>query len=120
MTGTNIMTTEMTLPAGITNGTYPLVISANGNSSDPFMLVVSGVNATPTNIVASLSGTNLTLSWPADHTGWRLLIQTNHLANGVSPNTNDWGTVSGSASTNKIVVPIISANKVDFFRLIYP
>jgi hypothetical protein len=120
MTGTNILTTEMTLPAGLTNGTYPLVISANGISSDTFTLIVSSVNTTPTNIVASLSGTNLTLLWPLDHTGWRLLAQTNNLATGISQNTNDWGTVSGSASTNMIIVPIDRTKKTGFYRLIYP
>jgi Galactose oxidase, central domain len=120
MTGTNILTTEMTLPAGTTNGTYPLVISANGISSDAFTLIVSSVNTTPTNIVASLSGTNLTLFWPLDHTGWRLLAQTNNLATGISPNTNDWDTVSGSASTNMIIVPIDRTKKTEFYRLIYP
>jgi len=120
MTGTNILTTEMTLPAGITNGTYPLVISANGISSDAFTLIVSSVNTTPTNIVASVSGTNLTLFWPLDHTGWRLLAQTNNLATGISPNTNDWGTVSGSADTNMIIVPIDPTKRSEFYRLIYP
>jgi hypothetical protein len=67
-----------------------------------------------------VSGTNLNLSWPFDHTGWRLLSQTDNLANGVSPNTNDWGTVAGSASTNQITIPIIRTNTAGFFRLIYP
>jgi hypothetical protein len=120
MTGTNILTTEMTLPAGLTNGTYPLVIAANGISSDAYTLIVSSVNTTPTNIVASVSGTNLTLFWPLDHTGWRLLAQTNNLASGISRNTNDWGTVSGSASTNMIIVPIDRTKKTGFYRLIYP
>ena len=86
MTGTNIFTTEMTLPAGITNETYPLVISANVNSSDAFTLIVSSVNTTPTKIIARVNGTNLNLSWPADPLGWRLLTQTSSLANRVSRN----------------------------------
>jgi autotransporter-associated beta strand protein len=80
-----------------------------------------GVNTTPTNIVATVSGgTNLMLTWPFDHTGWRLLAQTNNLANGISSNTNDWGTVSGSAGTNLVNIPIITTNKSGFFRLVYP
>ena len=81
---------------------------------------VSTVNTTPTNIVASVSGTNLTMIWPLDHTGWRLLAQTNNLANGLSRNTNDWGTIAGSASTNQVSIPIIRTNKTGFYRLIYP
>ncbi|MDR3460039.1 MAG: Ig-like domain-containing protein [Verrucomicrobiae bacterium] len=93
-------------------------------SSSPANITVTNggvtVNTNPTNIVASVSGTNLTLFWPADHTGWRLLAQTNNLANGVSRNTNDWGTVAGSAGTNQVFIPVIRTNKTGFYRLIYP
>lgn len=82
--------------------------------------VISTVNTSLTNLVFSVSGTNLNLSWPTDHIGWRLLIQTNHLANGISRNTNDWGTVANSASTNQITVPMLPANPTEFFRLVYP
>ena len=78
------------------------------------------VKAARTNILTSVSGTNLTLSWPADHTGWRLLAQTNNLANGISANPNDWATVANSASTNQITVPMLPANPTEFFRLVYP
>jgi hypothetical protein len=121
MTGTNILTTEMTVPAGITNGTYPLVISANGISSDAFNFTVGNtVNTNAAGITAKLTGTTFSLSWPADHTGWRLLMQTNNLAKGVSSNTNDWATVSGSSGTNQVFVPIVRANATEFFRLVYP
>jgi len=36
-------------------------------------------------------GTNPVLSWPADHLGYRLLVQTNNLNKGVSGNISDWG-----------------------------
>lgn len=78
------------------------------------------VNTTPTNIVFAVSGTNLNLSWPSDHTGWRLLAQTNNLANGLSSNTNDWATIIGSASTNQVSIPIDRAKLAGFYRLIYP
>jgi hypothetical protein len=35
-------------------------------------------------------------------------------------NTNDWGTVSGSASTNLIAIPIAPAKPMGFYRLVYP
>jgi len=82
--------------------------------------VVPPVNTTPTNIVVGINGANLSLSWPSDHTGWRLLAQTNHLAAGVSSNTNDWATVAGSAATNRVSIPINATNPGDFFRLVYP
>jgi hypothetical protein len=84
------------------------------------LAVVSTVSLVPTNILWSVSGTNLTLSWPPDHTGWRLLMQTNNLANGISANTNDWGTVPASQQTNQMILPIDPTMPLEFYRLIYP
>ena len=78
------------------------------------------VSTIPTNIVFAVSGTNLNFSWPSDHIGWRLLAQTNHLANGISLNTNDWGTVANSTGTNQLTLPIDPAKPTEFYRLIYP
>lgn len=83
-------------------------------------VATNSVNTNPTNIVASVSGNVLHLSWPADHTGWRLLVQTNHLASGISSNTNDWTTVSGSTGTNQINITMDPTKKTEFYRLIYP
>ena len=62
----------------------------NWNPAAGTLSVVSAINTTPTNLTVALSAGNLNLSWPADHVGWRLLAQTNHLAAGVSCNSNDW------------------------------
>lgn len=75
------------------------------------------VNATPTNIVFTVTGNQLTLSWPADHTGWRLQAQTNSLNVGI---TTNWANVNGSSTTNQIVVPINLTNGSVFYRLVYP
>jgi len=82
--------------------------------------VGSTVNANPTNITTSVKGNALTLSWPADHTGWRLQVQTNGLAAGLSSNSNYWATVPGSATTNSITITILSTNPAEFYRMIYP
>ncbi len=79
--------------------------------------VVSLVSLVPTNLVFAVSGTNLTLSWPADHTGWRLQMQTNSLGQGLGTN---WVTVTGSTNSNQAIIPIILANPSAFFRLVYP
>ena len=84
------------------------------------VVVVPTVNTTPTNITVSVSGGHLALSWPADHTGWRLLVQTNHLALGVSAITNDWMTVPGSTSINQTNIPIDAIKPAEFYRLVYP
>ena len=56
MTGTNIVSTDMTLPAGMLAGTYPLVIAANGIASAPYSLTING---TPLPAVANLVFTSV-------------------------------------------------------------
>lgn len=75
------------------------------------------VSSTPTNIVASVSGNQLTLSWPASHLGWILQSQTNNLNAGLKPN---WFDVSGSGSSTQAVININRANPTVFFRLRSP
>ena len=79
--------------------------------------VSGGVNTNPTNITFQVSGGNLTLSWPADHTGWTLQSQTNAINVGLRTN---WAVVTGSSSTNQVTIPINTANGTVFFRLVYP
>ena len=71
----------------------------------------------PTNISATVSGPNLTLAWPADHTGWKLQVQTN--APGAGLGTN-WFDVPGATLTNQFTLPINPANASVFFRLALP
>jgi autotransporter-associated beta strand protein len=89
----------------------------NWNPANGTLSVVSGVNTNPTNITATVSGGNLNLSWPADHTGWRLVAQTNALNHGLGTN---WVTWPNSTTTNAVSVPINSANPATFFQLVYP
>ncbi len=74
-------------------------------------------NTTPTNLITSLNGTNLTLSWPVDHTGWRLQVQTNSLATGLGTN---WVDIANSGSTNQFVVPVNGNSGSMFYRMVYP
>ena len=78
---------------------------------------VPALPSTPTNIVGVVVGGNLELSWPSDYTGWILQGQTNAISVGLS---NNWGTVSGSAATNRVFIPIDPANDTSFFRLVRP
>jgi hypothetical protein len=80
----------------------------------------SSVNTNPTNITAVVSSGMLQLSWPQDHTGWRLLVQTNNLNKGVSGNTNDWATVAGSTTTNMVDITIVKTNLNEYYRMAYP
>ena len=75
-------------------------------------------NATPASLtVTPISGTNLLLQWPGDHTGWRVQTQTNPVTVGLSTN---WATLAGSSLTNQIMVPVDKTNGSVFFRMVYP
>jgi len=78
--------------------------------------VQSAVATYPTNITAVVSGGNLNLSWPADHLGWWLQVQTNAPAVGLGKN---WFTVPGSSSTTSVTLPLDLANGSVFCRLVY-
>ena len=90
-------------------------LSVNGS-----ITVVAAVSQVPANVTWSIIGTNLNLAWPADHTGWRLLVQTNDLGAGISMNANDWTTVPNSAATNTLVVPMNFSGPAEFYRLVFP
>jgi hypothetical protein len=107
--------------APINPGIYQVIGTVADNNyfgSDTNNLVIaSGVSLTPTNIVASVSGNQLTLSWPADHLGWILQSQTNSLSVGISGN---WTDVAGSETGTQSVITIDAANPTVFFRLRSP
>jgi len=69
-------------------------------------------NGIPTNIVTSFSNKQITLSWPADHTGWQL--QSNSL--GLTA-PGSWFTVPGSTSTNQMTIPPNATNGNVFYRM---
>ena len=81
---------------------------------------VAVITTTQTNIFWSMGSTNLTLSWPSDHTGWRLLMLTNNFTKGISFNINDWGAVTNSSQINQIVLPVNPSPAAEFYRLVYP
>jgi hypothetical protein len=75
------------------------------------------ISLAPSRVVAAASGNGLGLSWPADHLGWRLQVQTNAPGTGL---TTNWVTMPGSdllTSTNIVKNP--AAGTV-FYRLVYP
>ncbi len=100
----------------------PLGIYSSATSS-PYIAgsgsleVAVSVASNPTNITVSVSGGNLTLSWPADHLGWILQSQTNSLSVGLSTN---WSDVAGSGSSTQSVITVNSTNPTMFFRLRHP
>jgi hypothetical protein len=77
--------------------------------------VASNIALNPTNVTANISAGTLVISWPRDHTGWRL--ETNAI--GIA-DANSWFTLPGSTTTNQIFLPINSASRYVFFRLVFP
>ena len=75
---------------------------------------MSPVNPNPTNILFSVSGNTLSLSWPADHTGWYLQMQTNSLSIGLSTN---WVDVSNSQLINSTNITVDPTRPAVFYRL---
>jgi autotransporter-associated beta strand protein len=71
----------------------------------------------PTNLSYSVSGSTLTVSWPATHQGWVLQAQTNNLVVGLGTN---WITIPGTASVTSTNLPINPANPTVFYRLSTP
>jgi Concanavalin A-like lectin/glucanases superfamily len=95
---------------------YALTAAQVTNEYQGIIAAVS-VNQTPTNIMASVSGNHLTLTWPSDHMGWQLQVQTNNLNVGLGTN---WVNVSDSTNVNQMVVPLNATNGSVFYRLVYP
>lgn len=81
-------------------------------------LSVSAIATNPTNITSAIigGGTQLHLSWPADHVGWMLQAQTN--ANHIGVSTN-WAEVPASAVTNELYLPIDRTQGGVYYRLSY-
>lgn len=111
--------------AGSTGGAFsatnlPLLnagLTWDFNPTSGVLSVVQTVATNPTNISYTVSGGNLTLSWPFDHTGWRLQVQTNSLSAGLGTN---WFDVPNSTGTNSVVLPMDLNNGSVFYQLIFP
>ena len=126
---------------GFTNGTYSLMTYAGSvdgnlpslgsvptnfncaldtNTAGLVKLVVGSVpqpSLVATNLSWLISGNQLQLSWPPDHLGWRLEVQTNGLAAGLGTN---WVTVPGSTNVNQANLIIDPGMGSVFYRMVYP
>lgn len=103
------------------NGTrYFYVVTATnlaGESGNSLEVTAQPVSQSPTEVSWTIAGSQLALSWPADHLGWSLQTQTNSLSTGLGTN---WTTISDSATTNQLSLPIDPGVGGVFFRLVYP
>jgi hypothetical protein len=76
-----------------------------------------GISLDPINLSSVSSGNALAFSWPSDHLGWHLQVQTNTLGSG--PGTN-WATLPGSGLVTGTNLTINPASSAVFYRLVYP
>lgn len=117
---TNVNATDFT-DTGLVNGLmYYYVVSAvnsAGESVNSMEAGVQPVSLAPTTISAIQAGAEIQLSWPSDHTGWSLQVQTNDLATGLGTN---WFVVPGSDLIHEMVLPMVSTNGSVFYRLVSP
>ena len=109
--------------AAVTNAvTYYYVVTAmsvpGGESTNSLQASATPLpSSVPTNIVVQVGSGQLQLSWPQDHLGWHLQIQTNSLNVGLGAN---WINVPDSTTTNQIFIPINPTNGSVFLRMVYP
>src|ERR1019366_2900075 len=110
VSGSFTTVTLPTLPA--TNLAWTNKLAVNGSIA---VLSVATVNTNPTNITFTVSsGNQLILSWPADHIGWHLQVQTNSLS------TNHWVTIPGTDTVGSYTNTINRTNGAVFYRQVYP
>jgi hypothetical protein len=79
--------------------------------------VQPAVSLAPVSLLFQNVSGQLVLSWPADHTGWHLQLQTNPLTVGLGTN---WSILTGSDQTNRVFLPIDPGQDSVFLRLAYP
>jgi hypothetical protein len=93
-------------------------VGAGGESSNSLQATAAPLPSNqPTNIVMQSGGGQLQISWPQDHLGWRLQIQTNNLSQGIWTN---WATVPNSTNVMQANIVINPTNGAVFLRLVYP
>lgn len=89
------------------------------NAAGQIQLAVTaaGPSLTPVSLIYSNTGPALTVSWPQDHIGWYLQVQTNSVGAGLG---SYWATIPASSLTNQYILPINPTNGCVFLRLFYP
>ena len=114
--------TWTTVSTALTNvsGTQNLVLRFVGGGGYLFnmnWLEFTPISTVPVPLGWQLNARQFQFNWPADHTGWRLQVQTNAVGAGLGTN---WVAIPNSTATNAISIPISNTNGSVFFRLVYP
>jgi beta-glucanase (GH16 family) len=100
----NPVVVRVAAPDAVTVNTYTVNMTRQPSLTPPMLTSFGG-------------GESLSLSWPADHLGYTLQVQTNALGQGLGTN---WFPVPGSDSVTATNVPIGLDSGALFYRLVYP
>jgi hypothetical protein len=116
------LTATIYADANVTNAVkYYYVVSAagaGGESSNSVQTAAAPLpSSRPANIGLGVAAGQLQLSWPQDHLGWRLQIQTNSWGGGLGTN---WVTVPNSTNVTAANIAIVATNGSVFLRMVYP
>ena len=93
-------------------GNYIFVQAAANATALTITVNASPVSLTITRIPNSIVPNAVIVSWPSDHVGWRLQVQTNSITSGI------WTDVPGSTTTNQVVFPSDSLTGMSVYRLV--
>ena len=115
--GTLKVASFYTNSVALATGTYSAANLSAYLTGSGLVQVTGSVPNTPTNITFSVSGGNMTLSWPPSYLGWILQVQTNSLSKGISSN---WVDVANSGNVTTTNIPINSTTPTAFYRLRSP
>jgi len=100
--------------------TYYYVVDATNvlhQSGDSLQATAAPLpSAVSTNLSLEIFGGQLQLSWPMDHTGWVLQVQTNSSNAGLGTN---WVSI-GHETTNQVSIQVDASKDSIFYRLVYP
>ena len=103
--------------ANLAGTTAVIATTLDGALAASTLVTVTNLTSSPLLSWTPKSGINLVLTWPADHLGWLLQVQTNPAGAGLG---TDWVTVPGSSSVVGATNAIDPANGSVFYRLAYP
>jgi hypothetical protein len=110
------VSTTLTGASGIQNVALRFV-GGSGYLLNVEWLEFTPISTAPVQLGWQLGNRQFQFTWPADHTGWRLVAQTNAPGGGMSTN---WVTVPGSTNSNTMSLPLTTTNGSVFFRLVFP
>jgi autotransporter-associated beta strand protein len=109
--------------AASASGNFASIVGGSGsgllfnfNPTNGVLSVVGPYPSSPTNMTYRVNSGAMTVSWPANYTGWILQAQTNPPTMGI---TTNWVDVAGSASVDSMSFAMSRTNSV-FFRMRLP